>query len=161
MIVFRKILIWLISYLIFLEIFLSLGGQCFLLGQFIENKRNIANGDGFRILCLGDSVMAFGGEYSIPSQLQNILNAKYPGVHFIALNQGAINATLETIYDHLPEYLDRYNPDLVVSMSGNSSENLAPKDKSSTFSSIFKYSGKKKLELRKINDEWKIYREIM
>jgi ketosteroid isomerase-like protein len=28
-------------------------------------------------------------------------------------------------------------------------------------SSIFKYSGKKKLELRKINDEWKIYREIM
>ena len=28
-------------------------------------------------------------------------------------------------------------------------------------SSIFKSSGKKKLELRKINDEWKIYREIM
>jgi len=28
-------------------------------------------------------------------------------------------------------------------------------------SSIFKDSGKKKLELRKINDEWKIYREIM
>ena len=28
-------------------------------------------------------------------------------------------------------------------------------------SSISKYSGKKKLELRKINDEWKIYREIM
>jgi len=27
-------------------------------------------------------------------------------------------------------------------------------------SSIFKSSGKKKLELRKINDEWKIYREI-
>jgi hypothetical protein len=26
---------------------------------------------------------------------------------------------------------------------------------------ILKYSGKKKLELRKINDEWKIYREIM
>jgi uncharacterized protein YrzB (UPF0473 family)/ketosteroid isomerase-like protein len=28
-------------------------------------------------------------------------------------------------------------------------------------SSIFKYSGKKKLELKKINNEWKIYREIM
>ena len=28
-------------------------------------------------------------------------------------------------------------------------------------SSTFKYSGKKKLELRKINGEWKIYREIM
>jgi ketosteroid isomerase-like protein len=28
-------------------------------------------------------------------------------------------------------------------------------------SSILQYSGKKKLELRKINDEWKIYREIM
>jgi len=28
-------------------------------------------------------------------------------------------------------------------------------------SAILKYSGKKKLELRKINDEWKIYREIM
>ena len=28
-------------------------------------------------------------------------------------------------------------------------------------SSILKDSGKKKLELRKINDEWKIYREIM
>jgi ketosteroid isomerase-like protein len=28
-------------------------------------------------------------------------------------------------------------------------------------SSILKHSGKKKLELRKINDEWKIYREIM
>ena len=28
-------------------------------------------------------------------------------------------------------------------------------------SSIFKDSGKKTLKLRKINDEWKIYREIM
>ena len=28
-------------------------------------------------------------------------------------------------------------------------------------SSIFKDKGKKTLELRKINDEWKIYREIM
>ena len=28
-------------------------------------------------------------------------------------------------------------------------------------SAILKYSGKKKLELRKINNEWKIYREIM
>jgi ketosteroid isomerase-like protein len=28
-------------------------------------------------------------------------------------------------------------------------------------SSRFKYSGKKTLELRKINDKWKIYREIM
>jgi hypothetical protein len=28
-------------------------------------------------------------------------------------------------------------------------------------SSLLKYSGKKKLELRKINDEWKIFREIM
>ena len=28
-------------------------------------------------------------------------------------------------------------------------------------SSILKYSGKKKLELKKINDEWKISREIM
>ena len=28
-------------------------------------------------------------------------------------------------------------------------------------SSMLKYSGKKKLELKKINDEWKIYREIM
>ena len=28
-------------------------------------------------------------------------------------------------------------------------------------SSILKHSGKKKLELRKINDEWKIYRELM
>ena len=28
-------------------------------------------------------------------------------------------------------------------------------------SSISKYSGKKKLELRKINNEWKIYREVI
>jgi hypothetical protein len=28
-------------------------------------------------------------------------------------------------------------------------------------SSIFKDSGKKTLELKKVNDEWKIYREIM
>jgi hypothetical protein len=28
-------------------------------------------------------------------------------------------------------------------------------------SAILKYSGEKELELRKINDEWKIYREIM
>jgi len=28
-------------------------------------------------------------------------------------------------------------------------------------SSISKYSGKKKLNLRKINDEWKIYREVI
>jgi ketosteroid isomerase-like protein len=41
-------------------------------------------------------------------------------------------------------------------------ENIATAEFTQHYSSaILKYSGKKKLELRKINDEWKIYREIM
>jgi ketosteroid isomerase-like protein len=41
-------------------------------------------------------------------------------------------------------------------------ENIATAEFTKNYSSaILKYSGKKNLDLRKINDEWKIYREIM
>ena len=48
--------------------------------------------------------------------------------------------------------------DLLISVDENTATAVFTQSYSS---SIFKDSGKKTLELRKINDEWKIYREIM
>jgi tetratricopeptide (TPR) repeat protein len=72
----------------------------------------------YRILCLGESTTALGGEDSYPSQLQEMLNAKLIPKKFSLINKGIISTTTNTILAQLDRNLNTYKPKLVIVMMG-------------------------------------------
>ena len=56
------------------ELGLRLGGVVFLSLQEYRNVRSIMGKGEYRIMCIGESTTAFGGEDSYPAQLEKILN---------------------------------------------------------------------------------------
>src|SRR5207249_3899840 len=72
----------------------------------------------YRVLCIGESTTALGGEDSYPSQLERSLNARGKGVSFSVINRGLPAVTTDVIVGHLEENLARYGPDVVVAMMG-------------------------------------------
>jgi tetratricopeptide (TPR) repeat protein len=76
----------------------------------------------FRILCLGESTTAASlqgqRDISWPAQLEEILNRRIPGRYFQVVNKGRVGTNTSLILAKLPYYLDRYRPDLVISMLG-------------------------------------------
>ncbi len=103
--------------LILLEFVLRLGGWVF---DYRLSKRNIVSQeeDEIRILCIGESTTALGGEDSYPSQLEQILNSKGLEKKFKVINKGMVSKTSEDILRELDKNLDAYNPRYVVSMIG-------------------------------------------
>lgn len=76
---------------------------------------------GFRVLCLGDSMTAptLGTEdESWPSQLREILRLRHPGLEAAVLNKARPGASTAGIVAITPDYIDRYRPDVVISMMG-------------------------------------------
>ena len=115
----------LISALVFLEVGLRVGGFIFYLIQEYSNRNTLSSAHQYRILCMGESTTALGGESSYPSQLEQILNANSPTLKFKVINKGMPNATTGTLLSHFDENLDRYKPNMVVTMMGaNDSEYL-------------------------------------
>src|SRR5260221_9613885 len=74
--------------LIVLELLLRLSGVVFLTMQGFRNTMSLKGGGEYRILALGESTTALGGEDSWPSQLEKILNTRYPAKHFSVINKG-------------------------------------------------------------------------
>ncbi len=72
----------------------------------------------FRILCLGGSTTALGGRYSYPSHLEEILNKHNIGINFKVVNKGVCGITTMDIVRQIEFNLDRYRPDLVITMIG-------------------------------------------
>lgn len=78
-------------------------------------------GGTIRVLCLGESTtadMEFLGKESYPAQLEKILNESATGTAFSVVNGGVPATTTDVILDKLPENLERYKPDIVVTMMG-------------------------------------------
>ena len=71
----------------------------------------------YRILCLGESTTA-GGMGSYPRQLERILNERKIGVEFKVINKGAVGVNTARILSGLDALLDRFEPDMVVTMMG-------------------------------------------
>jgi len=92
--------------------------------QEYKNLKVMRQKDLIRILCLGESTTASGGDYSYPSQLEKILNEKMPGLKFIVINKGIPAVNTSYIVEHLIENLNRYNPDIVVTMMGCNDEGV-------------------------------------
>ena len=104
--------------LLLVEIFLRLTGFAFLLVQEFENKRNLKQSHLIRVLCIGESTTALGGDSSYPAQLEKILNAQSKDKKFKVIN-GGIPATESTFHaNRLAKLLNQYKPQIVVTMLG-------------------------------------------
>jgi len=101
-----------------LEIVLRLGGFIYLGFQEQRNQIRFQEKDAYRILCLGESTTQLGGENSYPAQLEKILNKKELGIQFKVINKGLAGTTSPSIMLKLPDYLEKYQPDMVISMMG-------------------------------------------
>ncbi|MCX5693292.1 MAG: hypothetical protein NTX47_06405 [Candidatus Omnitrophica bacterium] len=113
--------------LILLEAGLRLGGFVFTFLQGCEN--NIAmKKQGYRIMCIGESTTALGGEYAYPNQLESILNSLKTGIKFTVINEDLPGTGTSGIVDCLEKNLKRYNPNMVVVMMGINDEydNMTP-----------------------------------
>ncbi len=104
--------------LIILEVGLRLSRIVLLSLQERRNVTSIIQKGAYRIMCLGDSTTALGGKYSYPYQLQEILNQNNLGVKFSIINKGRIRIKTSYILEHLEENLDRYKPNMVITMMG-------------------------------------------
>src|SRR3989338_631778 len=107
---------------VLLEIGLRVGGFVFLARQQYSNRLSLEQKRDYRILCLGESTTAFGGEDSYPRQLEKILNQRSKGVKFSVINRGLPGATTTDILESLEDNLEKYNPDIVIAMLGINDE---------------------------------------
>ncbi|HRY30655.1 MAG TPA: tetratricopeptide repeat protein [Elusimicrobiota bacterium] len=107
------------------EIGLRFAGSLSLRRQERRNMRALSAKGTYRILCLGESTTAYGGENSYPSQLEKILNARAGGVRFAVVNRGVPGTDSARIADGIDDNLDRYAPAMVVTMMGANEETVA------------------------------------
>ena len=117
MIPIKKFIIWISLYLIFLEIFLRLGGW---ISIWERDFRNLYNKGDYKIICIGDS---YTGTARYPEDLQEILNKQQNIIHFVVLNEGIGGQTLDDALKDLPELLDKEKPNMVISMLGMDFQN--------------------------------------
>ncbi len=103
---------------VLLEIGLRIGGLVYLTLQEHVNKLSLRQTGSYKILCLGESVTAMGGEDSYPRQLEEILNQRRIGVKFTVINKGIPGGDTGVIVSQLEYNLDNYKPVFVITMMG-------------------------------------------
>lgn len=104
--------------IILLEIGLRIGGFIFLYFQEQANQASLKEKGEFIVLCLGESTTQAGGAKSFPRQLEKILNHRDLGIKFTVINKGISGTCTAHIAAELPENIDRYHPDMVITMMG-------------------------------------------
>lgn len=105
-------------FLVLLESVLRLSGFIYLSLQEYRNALSRRQPHDYRIMCLGESTTAMGGENSYPAQLEKILNQRNIGIKFCVINKGRDAVTTSYILNHLEENIAEYNPDMVITMMG-------------------------------------------
>lgn len=103
-----------------LEAGLRLAGRMYLVWQDYQNSRALKKEDKgeYRILCLGESTTAFGGESSYPQQLERILDEKIKDRKFVVINKGIPAIDTTVILSELEHNLNQYSPRMVITMMG-------------------------------------------
>ena len=103
-----------------IEIILRLFAFAYLTFQDYKNNkfRTGQRNAEYRILCLGESTTALGGEYSYPSQLEAVLNQIRPDRRFKVINEGIPGTDTFNILSQLEYNLYRYKPYMVAVMMG-------------------------------------------
>ncbi len=103
---------------VLLEAVLRLAGAVWLGQQQRRNMAALRQAGTVRVLCVGESTTALGGEQSYPSQLQEVLNDRYPQVRWSVINAGVVGMDTSYILLQMRHLLDTYRPQVVVSMMG-------------------------------------------
>ena len=103
---------------VLLEIGLRIGGFVYSSLQENRNRVSLKKKGSYRIMCLGESTTAIGGEYSYPRQLEGILNQRDVGIKFSVINKGIPGAHTGSIIAVIEENLAKYKPDMVITMMG-------------------------------------------
>lgn len=111
-ILFRLLLI-----IVIIEAGLRLSGYIHLLPQHINNKILPVENHEYRILVLGDS-MTYGDGPSWAFNLESELNRNSMGTNFKVIIEARPGATSSTILSEIGENLDKYKPDMVITMMG-------------------------------------------
>jgi len=97
---------------------LRAAGWLFLRVQEGRNRASLAEGRPYRVLCIGESTTALGGEDAYPHQLERILNEQ-AGRHLVSVvNRGVPAINTDRILAMIPALLGQYRPDVVVAMMG-------------------------------------------
>lgn len=106
--------------LIILEASLRLAGFVYLSWQDYRNSRALKEADKgeYRILCLGESTTAFGGEGSYPAQLEKIMNQRLEGKRFSVINKGLPGVDTTVIISELKRNIAKYQPRMIIAMMG-------------------------------------------
>lgn len=105
-------------FFVILELGLSLGGFVLLSIQEHRNILSLKASAQYRIVCIGESTTALGGDDSYPAQLERILNQINPNVKISVINKGVSRVDSSKILQQLEENLDKYKPDMVITMMG-------------------------------------------
>ncbi len=102
---------------LFLEFGLRAGGAFYTFMQERQNQKD-ASDSVVRVLCIGESTTAIGGENAYPFQMEQMLNERKKGLKFKVINKGMVSKTSKDILEQLDENLLKYKPHLVVAMIG-------------------------------------------
>ena len=119
---------------VILELGLRIGGFVLSSYQRASNKEGF-DAD-YKILCLGESTTALGGKYSWPAQLEKILNNKSQKIKFKVFNEGIAGTNTAFILSGLKDNLNKYKPDIVITLMHINDGNL-----------IFKYEENLKVKI--------------
>lgn len=106
--------------LVIIEVLLRLSAFVYLSWRDYDNKMgpNKEASERYRILCLGESTTALGGENSYPAQLERVLNQRQTERRFKVINEGVPGTDTFNILSELEYNLYRYKPDMVAVMMG-------------------------------------------
>ena len=100
--------------IVILEIVLRISGFTILSLQEYSNLQSIRQKGSFRIMCLGESTT----QNQYPLYLEEILNQHSLGIKFSVIDKGITSIKTTAILSHLEENLDKYQPDIVITMMG-------------------------------------------
>lgn len=107
---------------VLLEAGLRVGGFTILASRKFADGISRGKHGEYRILCLGESTTYDGYIYCYPNQLEAILNNKRKDIKFKVINNGIPGITAEGIAEKLEDNLNKYNPDMVITMMGINDE---------------------------------------
>jgi len=108
------LLFGIVLFFVILELGLRFGGFILFSLQEHRNLESIKQKATYRILCMGESTTQ--GQY--PSYLEEILNQRSIGIKFSVIDKGIIGTNTKAIVSQLEANLDKYQPDIVVTMMG-------------------------------------------
>ncbi|MCB4792523.1 MAG: tetratricopeptide repeat protein [Elusimicrobia bacterium] len=100
--------------LVLIEAGLRLGGFIYNSRQEIRNREELKKKQVCRILCLGESTT----QKQYPKYLEEELNNRDIGIKFSVIDKGRAGTNTNFIAAKLEEDLDRYKPDMIITMMG-------------------------------------------